>query len=72
MDLAELAALTARAEDAVERMYERSGGAGAYSEAKDSFADAIGLAKKLGLDAEARKLEARLAEVKAVFRSQLG
>lgn len=68
----ELEALVTRAEDAVERMYERSGGAGAYAEAKDYFGDAISLAKRLGLDAEARRLEARLAEVKAVFRSQLG
>ena len=68
----ELAAIVAKAEDAVERMYERSGGAGAYAEAKDYFGDAIGLAKRLGLDDDVRKLEARLAEVKAVFRSQLG
>lgn len=68
----ELAALVARAENAVERMYERSGGAGAYAEAKDLFGDAVALARRLGLGAEAAKLEARLAEVKAVFRSQLG
>ena len=68
----ELQAIVAKAEDAVERMYERSGGAGAYSEAKDYFRDAIVLARKLGKEGEARKLEARLAEVKAVFRSQLG
>jgi hypothetical protein len=68
----ELAGLTAKAEDAVERMYERSGGAGAYAEAKDHFRDAIVLARKLGKEGEARALEARLAEVKAVFRSQLG
>jgi hypothetical protein len=68
----ELAAVVAKAEDAVERMYERSGGAGAYAEAKDYFRDAIALARKLEKESEARKLEARLAEVKAVFRSQLG
>jgi hypothetical protein len=70
--LAELGTVMARAEGATVRMYEPSGGAGAYSEAKDLFGDAIGLAKRLGLDADARKLEARLAEVKAVFRGQLG
>jgi len=68
----ELAALVGKAEDAVERMYERSGGAGAYSEAKDYFRDAIVLARKLERESEARRLEARLAEVKAVFRNQLG
>ncbi len=67
----ELAALVVKAEDAASRMYERSGGAGAYAEAKDCFCDAIALARRLGLEEEARKLEARLAEVKAVFRSQL-
>lgn len=68
----ELAALAAKAEDAVERMYERAGGAGAYAEAKDFFREAIALARKLERESEARRLEARLAEVKAVFRSQLG
>jgi hypothetical protein len=68
----ELAGIAAKAEDAVERMYERSGGAGAYAEAKDYFRDAIVLARKLGREDEARALETRLAEVKAVFRTQLG
>jgi hypothetical protein len=68
----ELAEIEARAEAAAGRMYERSGGAGAYAEAKDYFADAIGLAKRLGREADAGRLEARLAEVNAVFRSQLG
>jgi hypothetical protein len=68
----ELAAIVARAEDAAERMYERSGGAGAYAEAKDLFGDAIALARKLGRAEDAKRLEARLAEVKAVFRGQLG
>jgi hypothetical protein len=70
--LVALGMVAARAEGAVGRMYEPSGGAGAYAEAKDLFGDAIGLAKRLGLDADARKLEARLAEVKAVFRGQIG
>jgi hypothetical protein len=68
----ELAAVAALAEKAVSRMYERAGGAGAYSEAKDLFVDAIGLAERLGSGGEAKRLEARLAEVKAVFRDQLG
>ena len=68
----ELAAIVAQAEDAVERMYERSGEAGAYAEAKDFFGDALALARKLGRAEDVKKLEARLAEVKAVFRTQLG
>jgi hypothetical protein len=69
--LAALPIIVARAEAAVTRMYERFGATGAYSDAKDDFCDAIGLAKRLGLDDQAAKLDARLAEVKAVFRSQL-
>ena len=68
----ELGALVAKAEEAVERMYGRAGGAGAYSEAKDFFRDAIVLARKLERENDARKLVARLAVVKAVFRSLLG
>lgn len=70
--LVELETVAARAERAVEAMYEARGATGAYADAKDLFADAIGLAKRLGLSDDARKLEARLAEVKAAFRGQLG
>ncbi len=69
--LVELETAVARAERAVAAMYESPSAAGAYSDAKDLFADAIGLAKRLGLADDAKKLEARLTEVKAVFRSQL-
>jgi hypothetical protein len=60
-----------RAEDAYTAMYDSPTSAtGHYSLAKDYFLDAIGLAQKLG-DAQAvQRLEARLAHVKAVFRSQ--
>lgn len=64
---AEIAHLAARAEAAVERMYG-TGGAGAYSEAKDLYCDAIALAKSLGDAARASELEARLADVKESFR----
>lgn len=70
--LVELETVAARAERAVAAMYDGRGATGAYADAKDLFADAIGLAKRLGLNDDARKLEARLAEVKAAFRGQLG
>ncbi len=41
-----------------------------YSDAKDCFYDAIGLAHRLGLNEEHNALSARLAHIKAVFRSQ--
>lgn len=41
-----------------------------YSEAKESFHSAIGLARELGLEQEVEELEKRLAHIKAVFRSQ--
>ena len=62
--------LVASAEDAIERMYEPLTATGAYSDAKDFLCDAIGLAGRLGLVEEVARLEARLAEVKAVFRGQ--
>jgi hypothetical protein len=41
-----------------------------YSDVKESFYSAIGLARELGLEQEVRQLEERLAHIKAVFRSQ--
>jgi hypothetical protein len=41
-----------------------------YSDAKEFLVDAIGLARKLGLDADAERLSARLAHIRKVFRSQ--
>jgi hypothetical protein len=41
-----------------------------YSDAKECFYDAIGLAERLGLTEEHDALSARLAHIKAVFRSQ--
>jgi hypothetical protein len=54
-------------------MYEAHsfGSAGVcYSDAKEFFHDAIGLAKELGLADEAASLEKRLEHIKAVFRKQ--
>jgi hypothetical protein len=60
-------------EKAYDDMYEAHSSSGAnvcYSDAKDCFWDAIGLAQRLGLEEETRALEKRLAHIKAVFRSQ--
>jgi hypothetical protein len=61
-------------EQAYDDMYEKAHSpseAGAfYSEAKESFYAAIGLARNLGLDQEVDQLEKRLAHIKSVFRSQ--
>jgi hypothetical protein len=43
-----------------------------YSAAKEALHDAIGLARRLRQDAQAALLKARLAHIKAVFRSQFG
>lgn len=54
-----------------DQMYEtRFNVSGLYSSVKDAFLDAISLAKELGLDEEAQKLEARLQSIKNIFRSQ--
>jgi hypothetical protein len=41
-----------------------------YSDAKECYYDAIGLANRLGLKEESEALHARLAHIKAVFRGQ--
>ncbi len=54
-----------------DQMYESGRGANScYSNAKDAFYDAIGLANELGMKEEAEALSKRLAHIKAVFRSQ--
>jgi hypothetical protein len=60
-------------EDAYDQLYEprtHSNPAGHYSEAKDSFGEAIALARELGLDEQAQSLSRRLDHIKAVYRSQ--
>jgi hypothetical protein len=66
----ELSRLTGSAEAAVTRMYEPRQATAGYALAKDFFADAIGMAERLGLAEESARLRSRLAEVKAVFRGQ--
>jgi hypothetical protein len=54
-----------------DQMYEsRHGTTGLYSNAKDTFRDAIGLANELGMKEEAEALSKRLDNIKGVFRSQ--
>ena len=71
--LKQLAHLKAMGEKAYDDMYDAypPGSATAYySDAKECFYDAIGLARRLGLEEETAALEARLEHIKAVFRSQ--
>ncbi len=72
--LEQLEACRKFAEQAYDDMYERahspSAATGYYSDAKESLYDAIRLARELGLTEEVTRLEARLAHIKAVFRSQ--
>ena len=51
-------------------MYDSRYPTGEYADAKDAFRDAIALARELGDAKAVERLEARLAHIKAVFRSQ--
>ncbi len=71
--LEQIARLKAMGEKAYEDMYEAHNSSDAtalYSDAKECYYDAIGLANRLGQKGEAEALHARLAHIKAVFRSQ--
>ena len=71
--LQRLAQCTRQGEKAYDDMYEAnspSQAAGFYSEAKESFHEAIRLAAELDLNPEADALRDRLEHIKAVFRSQ--
>jgi hypothetical protein len=62
-----------QAEEAYSRMYDATSSSDAtarYSDAKEALHSAIALAHGLGQSETAKRLEARLAEIKAVFRSQ--
>jgi hypothetical protein len=72
-DEAYLRQLEEFAEAAYDKMYDAGSPSGAtalYSNAKEALADAIGLARRLGRPEDVRRLEERLAHIKAVFRSQ--
>ena len=61
------------AEEAYRRMYDATSASDAtarYSDAKEALYCAIERANSLGDIARAERLKARLAEIKAVFRSQ--
>ena len=65
--------LERQAEEAYDRMYDArspSDATALYSDAKEALYTAIGIARALGDEAEQGRLEARLAHIKAVFRSQ--
>ncbi|MGO8758814.1 MAG: hypothetical protein ACLQG3_11895 [Terracidiphilus sp.] len=71
--LKHLAHLKAMGEKAYDDMYEAHSSSGAtacYSDAKECFYDAIGLARRLELKDEVEALEKRLEHIKAVFRGQ--
>jgi hypothetical protein len=60
-------------EEAYGRLYDAtssSDAAARYSDAKEALHTAIALAHGLGRPQTAKRLEARLDEIKAVFRSQ--
>jgi pyruvate carboxylase len=65
-----IAMFEASAEEAYDRMYESSIPAGCYSDFKDDFASAIGVAERAGLTEEAERLQKRLDHCRAVYRSQ--
>jgi hypothetical protein len=65
--------LEAKAEEAYERMYDARPGAdltACYSDAKEFLHDAIATARRLGLSRDTARLEARLEEIKTIFRRQ--
>ncbi|HEY7669398.1 MAG TPA: hypothetical protein VH852_02060 [Hyphomicrobium sp.] len=68
-----LAFFEQQAEEAYSRMYDAVSASGAtapYSDAKEALYSAIGIARRLGDEECVKRLEARLAHIKAVFRSQ--
>lgn len=73
LTLARLADFKRLGEQAYDQMYEASSASAAtasYSDAKEAFYSAIQAARELGLEAEAKALEARLDHIKAVARGQ--
>jgi hypothetical protein len=68
-----LAFLEQQAEEAYDAMYEAHSpphAAACYSDAKEALYSAITIAHELRADDAVKRLEARLAHIKAVFRSQ--
>jgi hypothetical protein len=72
-DRGRMAFFERQAEAAYSRMYDATSPSVAtarYSDAKEALHSAIGIARRLADHESAQRLEARLAEIKAVFRSQ--
>jgi hypothetical protein len=67
---AQVARLEALAEKAYDEMYETRFPTGCYADLKDHFVDAIGVAERAGLTADAERLRKRLNHCKKVYRSQ--
>ena len=65
-----LHALEQLGEKYYDAMYDARNPTADYADAKDAFRDAIALARQLGEAEIEKRLEARLAHIKAVFRSQ--
>jgi hypothetical protein len=68
--LPQIAACEALAEKAYDAMYDSRYPAAEYSDLKEYFAEAIGLARSVGLTAEVERLSKRLEHCKAVYRGQ--
>jgi hypothetical protein len=68
--VASIARLEALAEKAYDEMYDTRYPAGLHGEMKDCFTEAIGIAERAGMDAEAKRLTARFEHCRAVYRSQ--
>jgi hypothetical protein len=66
----EVAKYEALAETAYDEMYDSRAPAARYSDLKDYFAIAIGLAERAGLHDDAKRLSVRLDHCKKVYRSQ--
>jgi hypothetical protein len=72
-DREQMAFFERQAEEAYSRMYDatsQSDATARYSDVKVALYSAIGIARRLADQESASRLEARLAEIKAVFRSQ--
>jgi hypothetical protein len=72
-ELERLAVLEKQAEEAYDAMYDAhspSHAAACYSDAKEALYSAIAIAQRLQLYEAVKRVEGRLAHVKAVFRSQ--
>jgi hypothetical protein len=66
----EITKYEALAEKAYSEMYDSRTPAACYSDLKDYFAMAIGVAERVGLQDEAKRLRERLDHCREVYRSQ--